>query len=136
MAAELLFTIICDDIRVENTGKLIVIGLYNGTINFAKAAAPEGQGGEPKYALPHLCFLRRWRLDSDKATVKMELVEPSGNIRKYPEVELQKQDDYDYAQEIMRTVGVVLSPGKYTIVVSVVGPNPRKYEDTFWVREV
>jgi hypothetical protein len=136
MPAKLLFTIICDDIRAEDNGKLILIGVYNGVINFRKTAAPQEQDGEMKYALPQLCILRRWSLDSVGVKVKTELVEPSGQKRPFPDTELPLQPESDSSQDIMRIVGIVLTRGKYKLITTVLGQASQEYEETFLVGEV
>lgn len=64
MSVTHLYTILCDDARVENNGKLIFIGVY--TPNIYVSAVPFG--------LPQLTFIVAFQSDkSDRSTVHANL---------------------------------------------------------------
>ena len=53
MALELKYTIMCDDVRQENTGKLILIGMYMGNITVTQLP----------FLLPTLAFFQQFEVD-------------------------------------------------------------------------
>ena len=63
------FTIFCDDIREESSGKLIIIGLYAKDIMLATPVP---------VTLPKLCFLTRLNGGSGEHEVKHSLKNPDG----------------------------------------------------------
>lgn len=63
------FTIFCDDIREESSGKLIIIGLYAKDIVLATPLP---------VTLPKLCFLTRLNGGSGEHEVKHSLKTPEG----------------------------------------------------------
>lgn len=135
MGAELKFTLICDDARVEVSNKVIVIGLYNYSINFSQAQAPPTQPGLPvHYALPQLCLVRRWFVDSPGVKVKTELIDPEGKAMQVAERELRYPSEDNFDQEIINIRGILLTKGRYKIRTSISGAVERTLEDAFEVR--
>jgi hypothetical protein len=53
MALSLKFTIMCDDVRQENTGKLMLIGMYMGNITVTQLP----------FVLPTLTFFQQFEVD-------------------------------------------------------------------------
>jgi len=125
MKPELLFTLLCDDVREERSGKLVIVGLYNYDINFLEQKRSETEGaadqpesgstGKQKFGLPQLCLVRRWKVDSPGHKTRTEFIGPKGKILANVERELIAQKEGIYYQEIIRILGPILEPGKYTI---------------------
>lgn len=138
MPAKLLFTLICDDAREEKSGKLVIIGLYNYSIIFRglppqglDLLAGPGKGRAQRFALPQLCLVRRWYVDSPGQRVRTELIEPDGKATVISETELPVPRTDDYYQEILRIVGIIISPGLYTIRTTA---EKYEYKEHFEVR--
>jgi hypothetical protein len=133
MPAKLLFTIICDDVRMENTQKAILVGVYNNVINFQKAATvPSAQ--KTVYAIPQLCLFRRWRLGSEPVNVQTQILGPEGFNRIEIPSTLQPPTEPGLSQEIVKLFGPVFVEGDYSIVTTVLGSETAKFEETFFVR--
>lgn len=158
MGARLLFTLICDDAREEKSGKLVVVGLYNYTINFQKSSeqVPQlfgrlGQSGTPRrklgdaglntsvqqpttrFALPQLCIVRRWYVDGHGHSAQTELIEPGGNRRLLADRELPVVEPDKHYQEIFAIAGFILTEGDY-IIHTTVGES--HFEEKFVVRGI
>ncbi len=148
MAAKLLFTLMCDDARIEMTNKLIIIGLYNKIINFAGLGARQGFAGlaaprraqeadaqvsPPKYALPMLCLVRRWILDSP-LKVQTSIIGPDGKSAVSVETSLSPPEDESYCQDVVQIRGIVLIPGLYKIIATFNDGAPRTIEENFFVK--
>jgi hypothetical protein len=140
MTPKLLFTLICDDARIEKSNKLIIIGLYNHAINFESRLVDKVRGFQrlaqhaelrgplgsttaqppeqprPQFALPQLCLVRRWHVDSPGHKAHTELIGPEGKVYATVETELPNPSGDDYCQEIVQFAGLVLIPGEYKIV--------------------
>jgi hypothetical protein len=122
MPATLLFTLLCDDVREEKSGKLSLIGLYNYTITFQTPPSQERQAGVPiRFVLPQLCVLHRWGAGAAGQKSITEIVDPSGATRARAEVPLQNYTGDGCAQEIIRFMGVILDEGIYLIRTSCDG---------------
>jgi len=144
MGVRLLFTLICDDAREEKANKLILIGLYNYSINFQRSPeqkpqpfsrigdtgkssrrlgdariSPTEQHTTTGFALPQLYIVRRWFVDSPGNVARTELIEPSGNKRLLGERELPVLEPDKYYQEKFALAGFLLIEGEYTIRTSV-----------------
>lgn len=125
MTPKLLFTLICDDARIEKSNKLIIIGLYNYVINFG---IPQPQrhptlpgnivSEQPRlqFAIPQLCLVRRWYVDSAGHKVHTELIGPEGKVHARVDTELALPPTDNYSQEVVQFAGVILIPGEYKIV--------------------
>jgi hypothetical protein len=137
MSVKPLFTLICDDVRVENTNKLIIIGLYGSSINFSvpqvPAPAPGTAQTRPKLALPFLCVVRRWKVDAPGRTAKTEIIDPEGRSQQIAETQLIARDD-DYHQEIIKVAGIILQEGVYTIRTTWDDNGPSVCDEKFRVR--
>jgi hypothetical protein len=134
MPAKLLFTILCDDVREEKSEKLTLVGLYNYAIVFPRPAPNTGSGEVPiKYALPQLCIVRRWAVDSPGLNSVTELIDPQGVVRVTAELPLSVGQPDDYHNQILRLFGVVFDPGRYTIRTKCGG---FEYVDYFEVKIV
>jgi hypothetical protein len=134
MSAKLLFTILCDDVREEKSEKLTLIGLYNYAIVFQ--APPPNTAGITlpiKYALPQLCVVRRWIVDTPGLASVTELIDPQGVMQATTELPLLVGQHGDYSNQVLRLFGVVLVPGVYTIRTRCSGSE---YVDRFEVRTV
>jgi len=69
--AKLIDVIICDEVRQENTGKLLIIGMYLDNIGVPRLP----------FMLPVLTFLCKWRFESGQFPLgTYQLVAPSGQI--------------------------------------------------------
>lgn len=139
MSVKPLFTLICDDVRIEDsTNKLIIIGLYGYSINFtiaqpqSPAPAPGTPNTKPKFALPFLCFVRRWQVDAPGLRAKTEIIDPEGRSQLIGETELLVRGD-DYHQEILKVSGILLQEGIYTLRTTWNGEGPSVYEEKFRV---
>lgn len=113
MANKLLFTIVCDDVRIEQSQKILIVGLYNRTINFR--LPPQQLPAPPKLVLPQLCIFRRWLIDTPGVIVRTTLIDPNLNATQLNNVALQVPDDGAYFQDVTVMPGLVLEPGEYTI---------------------
>ena len=111
MANRLLFTFICDDVRLEQSGKLLIVGLYNRSINMV--APPPGPQGAQKFALPQLCIVRRWNVDpTDPGNiVNTSVIGPGPLIITLRPLTLVAPPDFGYVQDISIIPGFVLEPG-------------------------
>jgi hypothetical protein len=136
MSAKLLFTLICDDVRVENTRKLVLVGVYNYTITFpAPVGLPPSQpNSPPKFALPKLCLVRRWRVDTPEFTAQTSILDPNNTVAISFETKLTKPSDDTFCQEVVQLAGPVLFPGQYSIVTTVSGAEQEGNRELFEVR--
>ena len=139
MAVRLIFTLICDDVRIERSNKLIVVGLYNRVIGFPNVgqASLKGQtpvGQAPKFALPSLCFVRRWIVDSPGVKARTELIDPNGQSVPIGEEELPVPAEHSYHQQLIRMNGIILIPGVYTIRTTYDEKAPSTYDEQFEVK--
>ncbi len=146
MLPKLVFTLICDDVREEKSGKLVIVGLYNKSIIFyssppSTSPVQESKGADTrsaevsqqKFGMPKLCFVRRWQVDSPGYKATTVLCQPDGSEFSFGERDLPVPRE-DYYQEIINTTGIILTPGGYTIRTSVDGKVV--HEETFVVRIV
>lgn len=118
MAAELMFTVVADDIRREQSRKFIVVGLYNKAIIF-----PEGKD---KYALPQLCIFQRYEVNDEGHKARVEFEAPDGTVQRFPEHELRTTAEGDYFQVVLKMQGVMLAPGTYKIRTFLDGEKVRE----------
>ncbi len=137
MSVKPLFTLICDDVRIEDsTNKLIIIGLYGYSINFTLAQpqspAPGAPDAKPKFALPFLCFVRRWKVDAPGRKARTEIIDPDGKSHLIGETELLVRGE-DYHQEILKVAGIMLQEGVYTLHTTWNDDGPSVYEEKFRV---
>jgi hypothetical protein len=136
MSVKLLFTLICDDVRVEDsTNKLIIIGLYGYSINIgiAQPQSPPPGAGTLKVALPYLCFVRRWQVDSPGRRAKTTIIDPGGASHQIGDTELIVRGD-DYHQEIIKVAGMLLEDGTYKLVTTWDDDGPAVHEEKFRVK--
>ena len=110
MSNELLFTLVCDDVRIEQSQKILIVGLYNKIINFRPVPT-----GPPTLILPQLCMFRRWRVESPGTIVKTVLIDPKLKRTLLRDVSLQLPADGSYFQDVLVFPGMVLQVGEYTI---------------------
>lgn len=137
MGAKLQFTLICDDARTEVSNKLIVIGLYNYSITFPRIPEQQLKNNQPvRYALPQLCLVRRWLVDSPGNSIKTELIDPDGKVMQLAERELRFPAEDNLDQEIINVRGILLVPGRYTVRTTLSGTSTGTLEDTFEVRVI
>jgi hypothetical protein len=143
MAVKPLFTLICDDVRIETSNKLLVIGLYNYIINFqvpttvVEQVAP-GQGAirqspTPQFALPLLTLVRRWLVTEGGHRARTELIDPLGKTTPIADIELQVRPKNEPFQEVIRINGILLTPGVYTIRTTYATPGQHVYDEQFEV---
>lgn len=141
MGPKLLFTVLCDDVREEKSGKLLLVGLYNYDITFFqepspgrdRAIAPIGTANisAVKFALPQLCLVRRWMVEGAGDKTRTQIIGPDGKTYADVETELRVPLGGGYHQEIIRIAGLALAPGMYLIRTSFPGGTS---EDRFEVR--
>jgi hypothetical protein len=132
MGIKLLFTLICDDVREERSGKLTIVGLYNYRIAFA-APANNAASLDPsaKFVLPQMCIMRRWTRDASGSQSVTQIVnERGGIVAGLPPVTLAPVPDEGYCQEIIRLLGLPLERGLHTIRTTCSGVT---YEESFLV---
>lgn len=116
MPTKLEFTLLCDDIRFESSGKLTLIGLYNYLIGFQLNGAQNVPSGAPyKFVMPQLCILRRWRTETPGERTSTEIIGPDGTVRAKIDTTLVPPPEEGFAQEILRFVGMPLDEGVHTI---------------------
>jgi hypothetical protein len=141
MAVKPIFTLICDDVRIENSNKLIIIGLYSYAINFSRppaqvsdAGKPAGGGDQaPKLVMPLFCIVRRWKLHTP-IKVTTELIDPNGTSAHIAENHLPVSNSDDYSQELIKVVGIILVPGTYTIRATCDDPARSVHDERFEVK--
>lgn len=115
MPTNLLFTLLCDDVREETSGKLTIIGLYNYAIGFVAPNLIPDASKPIKFVLPQLCIVQRWHIDSPGRKAVTEIVGPQGQPVARAEVTLVVSPEEGYSHAIMKFMGMVLDPGKYTL---------------------
>jgi len=115
MACKLLFTLVCDDARIEQSGKILVVGLYNYLIGF-RPASP-GPAGQNVLGLSQLCLVRRWlALDTSPLAVETHIIDKrNGRTVLKTESNLAPPAAGAYSYEILALRGVTLSEGIYSI---------------------
>jgi hypothetical protein len=126
----LLYFGICDDIRVEEGGKLTVVGLYGRSMRIGKIPA----------TLSKLCLFAQFPLFDLPAALDIRLVSPSGvlllearNARILPVGKrLNIPNEYQLSQVIVHIVPMPLNEeGRYR--VGFVFPNRGECETDFFV---
>jgi hypothetical protein len=135
MGVKLLFTLLCDDVRVENSGKFILVGIYNYALTFQPIAT--GAGGIPpatQFNMQKLCLFRRWDTDLTDFQVKTDIVGPDGKVVMSFSSKLVKPQDGAFCQEIVQLFGPVFSPGVHKIVTKYQDGDAGHIEDLFDVR--
>ena len=133
---KLLFTLICDDVRFENTNKLLFIGVYNYTITFPANPVPSTGPSAPAFVLAKLCIVRRWVVESSGQKAKTEVRDPSGKPLMVMDREVEVSKDDAYTHEIFQILGPVLVPGTYTITTTYEDRGLQTNEERFEVRVV
>jgi hypothetical protein len=137
MSNQPLFTLICDDVRIETSNKLVIIGLYNYVINFQSPVAQSSTGMSGSatllFALPFLTIVRRWHVTEAGKKAHTELIDPSGKSITISDVELTVPTSNDFYQEIIRIAGMVLTRGVYTIKTTYHSGTERTYSVSFEV---
>ena len=133
MGVKLLFTVLCDDIRLESSGKFVLVGVYNRIIAFQNAQGTAQSGG---WAMPKLCLFRRWDLDETDVPVKTEIVGPDSRTVMAFDTRLVRPPENTFHQEIVQLVGVVFSPGHHRIVTTYQDATLRELEESFEIRVV
>jgi hypothetical protein len=135
MGVKLLFTLLCDDIRMENSGKFIVIGVYNYVITFQPTPTIAIQGGPPnRLAMQKLCLFRRWQDVSTELLVKTEIMGPDGKVVISMDTKLVRPLDDSFCQEIIQWFGPFFLPGVHRIVTTYQDGGQKQVEDSFDVR--
>lgn len=137
MSIEHMFTLVCDDARIEQSGKLIVVGLYNRAIQFNMPNAPaQGTGLPEKIVLPQLCFIQRWAVKGDSQyPVSATLVDPEGGKRLIAKgIRMAAVADGSYPQQIMFLQGAVLVNGVYHLITSDDSTSEPLHDEEFEVR--
>jgi hypothetical protein len=138
MAMKFKFMLICDDARIEQSGKVIIVGLYNHSITFKRQVATPPQSGEQhdRFVLPQLTLLRRWEIDdSTEHTVTTRITGPHGEIMT-GESRFSRPASEPYLQEIISFRGPILTEGAYTISTTWDGPPLGEYTEQFEVSVV
>lgn len=131
MAIRNAYTLICDDVRIENTLKYIVIGLYTGPIGVPQIPIP--------LTLTFMHFLEADRPGMFTVKLRVEhletgrrLIEGQGAIQvgrpgsviapmKIP-LQIEKEGDYNLILEIEGEKDPVITPFSVTIIRQ--NPNP------------
>jgi hypothetical protein len=139
-----LFTLICDDVRVESSNKLIIIGLYNKIINFQAPTIVMEQitPGKPtvtstpvmQFALPFLTLVRRWIVTEPGRKAQTSIVDPNGKSTLVGETQLPVPPNDEPLQEVLRLAGIILMPGVYTIKTTYTNVAQEEYNEQFEVR--
>jgi|SRR5271156_6128815 len=132
MGTKLLFTLICDDVREEKSGKLTLVGLYNYKISFAAPVISVASlDPSAKFVLPQMCIMRRWTRDAAGTQSVTQIVnERGGLVASLPPITLAPVPDEGYCQEIIRLLGLPLERGLHTIRTTSSGMT---YEELFLV---
>ena len=138
MAVKLLFTLICDDVRFENTNKLLFIGVYNYVITFPSqpTTGTSQQSSQPGFPMPKLCIVRHWLVESHGHKARTEVYDPSGKPLLILDRELETQKDSIRTYEIFQVLGPIMIPGKYKITTTYDDRGPQTNEEYFEVRVV
>jgi hypothetical protein len=144
MPVKPLFTLICDDVRIESSNKLVIVGLYNNVINFMVPSVPVGQGPSGnvppgsgpvmQFALPFLTLVRRWIVTEPGKTAKTAIIDPTGKSTPIGETQLVVPPNDEPLQEVLRIAGIILVPGPYTIRTTYTNLVPEVYDEVFEVR--
>lgn len=143
MAVKPIFTLICDDVRIENSNKLIIIGLYSYSINFnrppiqaSEAGKPTGASNQPPaLGMPLFCIVRRWKLDSP-TSVTTQLIDPKGAVIHESANHLPVPNPDDYSQEFIKIVGLILTPGTYIVRATCDDAAHSVFDEPFEVKLV
>ncbi len=138
MPSQLLFTLICDDVRIESTNKLTFVGIYNYAINFlvdpnSNTTTP---GAPLTFGLQKLCIVRRWNLDTSSLTVNTQIVGPSNEVVFNFETKPSIRPEDAYCHEIVQLAGIILSPGKHKIITRYKDGGPHEVIEEFDVRAI
>lgn len=105
---DLLFSVLCDDVRTEHNGKLILIGLFECI----------GAGGFP-CSHPKLCIVNRWANGAGDFRQHTRLVRPDGEpLLEDREVEFSLPD-LDSSHTVIAVFNNIVFPipGRYGIEV-------------------
>ena len=113
MPAKLLFTLLCDDVREEKSGKLTVIGLYNKVIGFPVGGQP--QAAPVKYALPQLCIVLRWSVEAPAQDSITEIIGPTQVTLARVVAPFAISAEGGYSQQILKFFGMIFEEGPHTI---------------------
>src|SRR5690349_13515938 len=117
MSIKLMFTLICDDARIEQSNKLIIIGLYNYVLAIRRPQPLNSASGpQDRFAMSQLCFVKRYEID-DSAPHRVEtfLTEPDGRRLRLGDGLIAPVSSDPYVQQIVIMQGPILAVGKYRI---------------------
>ncbi len=109
MPANLLTTLICDDVRQEVANKLTLVGLYASNITFASTQP------NTKLVLPKMAIVQRWRVDEDGHKVQIDIVDPEGKTGASTQYTIPFKSSRNYHTNVWYILGAGFKPGTYTI---------------------
>jgi hypothetical protein len=136
MGVKLLFTLLCDDVRLENTGKFVLVGVYNYVLSFQPIAGTSPNPSETRLSMQKLCLFRRWVLDQNEVPIKTDIVGTEGKTVMSVETKLIRPPDNTFCHEVIQLFGPVFSPGIHRILTKYQDGTAREVEDSFEVRLV
>jgi hypothetical protein len=116
MTSMLRFTLLCDDVRLEASGKLTLIGLYNYVIRFQPMAQPfPSVGTVTRYALPQLCVLLQWNQEAAGKNASVEIIGPNGVPTARADVLIAAPTTPGHLQVMVRFLGLAFDEGNYVV---------------------
>jgi hypothetical protein len=115
MTLRLLFTLMCDDVRLEASGKLTLVGLYNCVMGFSYNQSNVPTGAAAKVAVQQLCVVLRWSEEAAGKNTSIEIIGPDGTSRARAELTLGAPTDEGYIQAVVKFLGLAFDDGKYMV---------------------
>lgn len=114
-------TIICDDVRREQSGKFIFVGVYDSEIIIKEKAWERGP-----VSLPQLCFVVSVRdFEPGEKTVEVWLSDPKGQLHTMEEKITMPHTFRGLSNTLVFTVGGITfpEPGDYCFHFAMEGQN-------------
>jgi len=115
---DLQFSVLCDDIRREDNGKLIFIGLFEGIL------APSFPCTHPR-----LCIANRWCNGAGEFTQQTKVLTPDDDVLIEDQVTRFRLEDISVNHTVISVfeVGRFPMPGKYSVEVLLDGDLRQRY---------
>jgi hypothetical protein len=138
MNAELVFTLLCDDVRVEASNKLTFVGIYNYVIAFPTppdGAIPPGDG-PMRYPLAKLFIVRRWKLARSPIQLKTRILGPDRQTVFSFDTQPSMRPEDAFCNEIIQLMGLQFVEGVHQIVTTYQDGGEKEVIEPFEVRVV
>ncbi len=113
MTASIEKFIVCDDIRIETSGKLLIVGLYSDDIIVIDAE-------RFPYKHPSLCLFFHGESDSTPERVILKIFEPNGDLiseRTIPACDVGKRNKYNVIINLLNFPFKI--PGEYNVELNI-----------------